>query len=69
MKLNHHIENCANSVVVQKWKDKFKNTEMWHMWFMGHIMAVSGFLAGEGEQAVSEHFAGKEKPSGDCGSV
>lgn len=64
MKLNHHIENCTNSVVVRKWKHKFKNTEMWHMWFMGHFMAVSGFLAGEGEQAVSEHFAWEKKALG-----
>ncbi len=38
------------------------------MWFMGHIMAVSGPLAEKGEQAVSDHFGGK-KPAGDCSSA
>lgn len=34
------------------------------MWFMGHIMAVSGFLAEKGEQPVSEHFVGRKKSPG-----
>lgn len=56
-----HWELCKLSLRGQKWKDKsWKNTELWHMWFMGHIMAVSGLAAEKGKQAVSDHFGGEK---------
>lgn len=63
MKLSQCTENCANfHFWYKKWKDNSWKTLKCGMWFMGHIMAVSGLLA---EQAVSDHFGGK-KPLGDC---
>lgn len=31
---------------------------MWHMWFMGNSMAVSGLVAGKGKPAVSQPLGG-----------
>lgn len=41
-------------------RQELKNTEMWHTWFMGHIMAVWGLAAEKGKQAVSNHFGGEK---------
>lgn len=62
------------TALTKSWQDnektqRLKNTEMWYMWFMGDIMAVSGLLVEEGEQAVSHHFGRQKKPLSDCDSV
>lgn len=52
------IVQTFNSSVEMK-RRELKNTEMWHMWFMGHIMAVSGFPSREGRAGSVRSLVGK----------
>lgn len=59
------IENCANFHFQHRnEKTTVGKTLKCEMWFMGHIMAVSGLLAKKGVQPVSDHSGGEKKALG-----